>query len=206
LTDARPTLVELRVADPPEAWERVGFAVDEQGCVDLDGVRIRLGVESGEDITAWMLSGVPADADLDGLPTLTAGPGQSPPVRPGRHPNGATAIDHLVALTPDFDRTRERLIAAGLDHRRTRETGEARRQAFFVMGPCLLELVGPVDSEVRFWGLTLVVEDLDAAAAVLGEHLGAIRDAVQPGRRIATVRQGAGLGTRMALMTSRPLG
>ena len=45
------------------------------------------------------------------------------------------------------------------------------------------------------------MEDLEAAAAHLGEHVGRIKDAVQPGRRIATVRDSAGLGLPVALMT-----
>ncbi len=62
---------------------------------------------------------------------------------------------------------------------------------------------GPSDGSVRFWGLTLVVSDLDAAAARLGSRLGAVKDAVQPGRRIATVRREAGLSVPLALMTPR---
>jgi hypothetical protein len=48
------------------------------------------------------------------------------------------------------------------------------------------------------------VTDLDAAAARLGDGLGTPRDAVQPGRRIATARGAAGLGVPLALMTPRP--
>ena len=135
--------------------------------------------------------------DLDGLPT-------SPPVGDGpdtaTHPNGAIAVDHLVALTPDFDRTVSRLVDAGLDYRRTREAGEGFRQAFFVVGPCLLELGGPASGDVRFWGLTLVVADLDSAASLLGARA---KDAVQPGRRIATVPADAGISVPLALMTPR---
>jgi hypothetical protein len=38
-------------------------------------------------------------------------------------------------------------------------------------------------------------------AAVLGDLLGSLRDAVQPGRRIATLRREAGLGPAIAFMT-----
>jgi hypothetical protein len=55
----------------------------------------------------------------------------------------------------------------------------------------------------RFWGITFAVADLDACAELLGERLGSIRDAVQPGRRIATVRESAGLGLPVALITAR---
>jgi hypothetical protein len=52
------------------------------------------------------------------------------------------------------------------------------------------------------WGLALVVDDLDAACARLGKELvGDLRDAVQPGRRIATLRPAAGIGIPVALMT-----
>jgi hypothetical protein len=50
--------------------------------------------------------------------------------------------------------------------------------------------------------LALVVDDLDAACLRLGaELIGEPRDAVQPGRRIATLRPAAGVGIPIALMT-----
>ena len=50
----------------------------------------------------------------------------------------------------------------------------------------------------------MTVADLDFAAAELGSLLGTIRDAVQPGRRIATIRRQAGLGLPVALITPEP--
>ena len=49
------------------------------------------------------------------------------------------------------------------------------------------------------WGLVVVVPELEG----LGPLVGAPKDAVQPGRRIATVSRDAGLGTALALMTPR---
>jgi hypothetical protein len=197
---ARPELDEIVVADPPEAWEALGFTVAD-GAVALGGVRIRLGAGTGRGIVGWSLRGIGDDADLDGLPTAASE--APPPAAASEHPIGALAVDHVVAMTPDFDRTLGKLRAAGLDHRKTRDAGNGFRQAFFVVGPCLLELGGPADGDVRFWGLTLVVDDLDAAAARLGERLGRVKDAVQPGRRIATLRREAGLSAPVALMTPR---
>ena len=58
------------------------------------------------------------------------------------------------------------------------------------------------DTVARFWGLVLNVDDIDAACALLGdERIGAAKDAVQPGRRIATVSGEVGLGLPVALMT-----
>lgn len=199
----RPELDEVVVADPPDAWRSLGFTVVGD-VVALGGARIRLGARAAGDsaIVGWSLRGLAPEADLDGLPTAAS---DAPPPDPVGHANGALAIDHLVALTPDFDRTVSALRDAGLDYRRTRDAGGGRRQAFFVVGPCLLELAGPApgDGGARFWGLTLVVDDMDATAELLGERLGQIKDAVQPGRRIATVRRSAGLGVPLALMSRR---
>jgi len=50
--------------------------------------------------------------------------------------------------------------------------------------------------------LVINVDDLDAACALLGpERVSEPKDAVQPGRRIATIRSQVGLGTAVALMT-----
>jgi hypothetical protein len=180
---SRPELEELLLADAPEAWGALGFTVAD-GVVALGGVRIRLGAH-GEGIVGW---------------TLSEGPARPAPVE---HPLGATAIDHVVMLTPHFDATVERLRFDGLDYRSTREAANGFRQAFFVLGPCLLELGGPAEGELRLWGLTVVVDDIDAAAKRLGDRLGHVQDAVQPGRRIATLRREAGLSVPLALMSPR---
>jgi hypothetical protein len=45
---------------------------------------------------------------------------------------------------------------------------------------------------------------MNATAAALGESLGEPRDAVQPGRTIATLRRGAGSSVPLAFMTPPP--
>ena len=60
------------------------------------------------------------------------------------------------------------------------------------------------DGPARFWGITFTTADIDAAAELLGDKLGRVKDAVQPGRRIATVRKEAGLGLPVALISSKP--
>ena len=170
MPSSRPELSELLVPGDPAAWERAGFTLVD-GAVHLDGVRIVVGEEP-----AW------------GIGTPDA-----PPVE---HPNGASGIDHFVVLTPDFEGTLERLRSHGYDYRRTREAGEGRRQAFFVMGSCLLELAGPVEGPERLWGVTLVAPDLERFG-------GRVKDAVQPGRRITTIPAESGLGFPVAVMTPR---
>ena len=198
-----PDLRGLTIGGPVAPWEALGLAVGADGAIVVGGVALRFGAE-GTGIRGWSLAGLePQLTDLDGLVT-TVNDEPAPPAGPG-HPLGAVAIDHVVALTGDLDRTTGALRAAGLDHRRTRDAGGGVRQAFFLVGPCLLEVGGPADGHdaAAFWGLTLVVTDLDAAADLLGDRLGAVKDAVQPGRRIATVRREAGHGVPLALMSPR---
>lgn len=195
-------LTALEIADEPATWAALGFAVAGDA-VALGGVVIRLtGRGEGEGMRGWRVEGL----DSSVLP-VAADAGPPPASAPQEHPNGATGVDHVVALTGDLDAALAGLAAAGLVPRRIREVpgGDPRRQAFFVLGTALLELVGPVDGEARprFWGLTLVVSDLDGLAERLGERLGPVRDAVQPGRRIATLRREAGAGVPLAFMTPR---
>jgi len=66
----------------------------------------------------------------------------------------------------------------------------------------VVERAGLPEGPASFWGFVLNVEDLDAAAALIGpDGIGEVKDAVQPGRRIATVRAELGLGLPVALMT-----
>jgi hypothetical protein len=199
-----PTLDELVVAAEPESWEALGFAVDGDR-VAIGTTRVRLaGPDAGRGIISWSLHDL-VSTDLDGLRTERSH--QAPPT-PARHPNGALAIDHVVAFTPDLDRSVPALQAAGIPLRRTREADGLRpmRMAFFRIGEAILELVEQPDAPdrsaaARFWGLVVVVEDLEAAVERLGEHAGAVRDAVQAGRRIATVRSSARVGPALALMS-----
>jgi hypothetical protein len=148
--------------------------------------------------------------DLDGLDTQAS---ERPAEPVAAHPNGVVSIDHLVAMTPDLDRSVAALERAGLDLRRIREQptpGGAPRQGFFRMGELILEVVqAPPGTRMgddpsgpaRLWGISFLVEHLEPAAELLGEALGTPRDAVQPGRRIATLRKEAGLGPAIAFMT-----
>lgn len=205
------TIDELIVADEPQAWTALGFAVVGDVCV-LGDLRVRLaGADAGRGLIGWSLRGVDG-ADLDGLPTV--GSERPPPAEPASHPNGVVAVDHVVAITPALERTIAALRGAGLDLRRIREEptpAGAPRQAFFRLGATILEVVqeppeaiersGGADRPAFFWGLALVAPELEVTAAGLGEQAGEVRDAIQPGRRIATLRRAAGLSLPVALIT-----
>lgn len=224
------SIEELVLADEPRRWAGLGFAVEDDA-VQLGSVRLRLAGESaGRGILGWSLRGI-ASTELDGMPTTRAaaaadadrGPAEaSAPVgAPARaateHPNGIVAIDHVVAMTPALERSVRALSDAGLDLRRIREQptpAGAPRQAFFRLGAEILEVVqepehvlaareGGTERPARLWGLAFVAPDLDRTVAALGEHAGEAREAVQPGRRIATVRRSAGLAVPVALMSAK---
>jgi hypothetical protein len=211
-----PTLDELTIADPPDAWRACGFEVDGDTCV-VGETRVRLaGSDAGRGLTGWSLRELET-VELDGLATTVSE--RPPPGAPPAHPNGVTALDHVVAITPDLDRTVAALEVAGLDLRRIREEptpAGAPRQAFFRVGAPILEVVqeppeaieragGSTARPAFFWGLALVAPDLEATVAHLGDdRVGEARDAIQPGRRIATLRRSAGLGVPVALITPVP--
>jgi hypothetical protein len=194
----RAELAALQIADPPEAWEALGFSVSAEGVVVLGDVELWLDA-AGRGITGWTLRRITLHHDVDGLPTgVTSDP--PPPEMP--HPNGAMGLDHVVVTTPDFDRTSAALEGAGIPLKRVRDAG-GFRQGFRRLGPAILEIVeapkmppGPA----RFWGLVVVVADLAGVRARLAPHVGEIRDAVQPGRQIATLSETAGLSPRIAFM------
>jgi hypothetical protein len=218
-----PTIDELVLADEPERWSALGFAVTGS-CCELGAVRLTFtepGTESGHGLLGWSLRDLQQaglDGGLDGLSTTRSGN----PVRPPApaQPNGVLGIDHIVVSSPAFERSVTALQAAGLDLRRVREEptpAGAPRQAFFRLGAEILELVaepdevieraGGPDRPARFWGLALRTDDLERAVEAMGVHSGPIRPAVQPGRRIATVRRSAGLAIPLALMSiSEPSG
>jgi hypothetical protein len=208
------TIDEILVGDPPDAWTAAGFSVDDDGICRIGAVRVRLvGRDGGKRILGWSLRGAPqarlADGTLDGVPTTSS---TSDPADPATHANGARHIDHVVMLSPDLARTTAALEALGVSARGERDAntyGAPMRQIFFRLGEVILELVGQPDTagegDPGFFGLAITVEDLDTAGDLLGEHLGASKEAVQEGRRIATLRhRDLGMSVAMALMSPEP--
>jgi hypothetical protein len=185
------TIGELQVADTAEAWRRAGFAVDSDAVCSIGGVGLRLlGRERGTGIASWALRGLPdgRTGELDGIPTAAW---HDDPATPGAHPNGIIAIDHLVLLSPDLNRTVKSLAAVGVRPRRERDGelgGRPIRQVFFRLGEVIVEVVGSPTTA--------------AAGAFLGEHTTPAKDAVQPGRRITTLHHRAfDMSVRTALIS-----
>lgn len=184
-------LREVVVGGDALGWERAGFDVRD-GRIALAGLHLRLDPSSERPLSAWGVAGLGDRDELDGIACVAA---PDADVAPAEHPNGITALDHVVVLTRDLGATVAAFEAAGLVARRSRDvpgSDPLQRQVFFVLGTAVAEVVGPVDGDrgpgtARLWGLAFVAPDLDDTVAALGRLAGPIRDAVQPGRRIATL-------------------
>ena len=156
-------------------------------------------------VTGWFVDGADGLAEL---PVVESAAGAEPTPR---HPNGVTALDHIVVATPDMTRTIAAFETAGIPLRRTRDIGTEARpamQAFFKLENTIVEVVGSANESrprpAHFYGLAFTVADLDETAARLGSLLKPAKDAVQRGRRIATLDRAAGSTVPIAFMSPRP--
>jgi hypothetical protein len=202
----RRRLVAVVIGDSPATWRAAGFTVGGD-LVAVGGVHIRLaGGTASPGILAWSFE-PPWPEPIDGLPIAPPAAGVPPADVPDTHPNGVTAIDHVVVASPHVERTTAALAEASIEPRRT--IVGARGDAdvlyrFFLLGTCLLELIGPAtareDGPARFAGLAVTTDTIDD----LGDIAGPPRDAVQPGRRIATLRRELGSSVPLAFLSPRP--
>lgn len=183
----------IRLGTTGAAMERLGLAVSDDRCRVGE---VTLEAAPGEGILGLDLTGAPADGPLPLVDVPTA--------RAAAHPLGATAVDHVVVLCGDVRAT---ITALGAEPRRLDER-DGRQYGFVLAETALLEFVGPIptdDRPARLWGLALTVADLDEAVARLAGACGAPKGAVQPGRRIATVRHDQlGLSVPTVLLSPRP--
>lgn len=200
------SVVALDVVASVAAWRAVGLPL-AGGVARIDGIEVRLrdpGADEQPRIDRWVLADCPtACTDIDGLPTVHGDLSEV-------HDAGAgllvgSRFDHLVVMTSSLERTCAAIEAAtAAPLKRIREAGRVR-QGFHRIGSLIVEVVESaqvVSPQASFWGFVLVVDDLDAVCEALGpDVISPPKSAVQPGRSIATFRQGAGLGLPTALMT-----
>jgi hypothetical protein len=195
----------LRVGGDPLKWQRIGCEVTLDGRIPMLFCSLMIASDAPLGLAAWGISGIdPEISEIDGIATFSVDPLE--PVL-CQHPNGGTELDHVVVMTNSLDRTCGAITAAtGAPLKRIRDLG-SMRQGFHRIGRggLIVEVVERpeiTESAAALWGVVINVADLDHAVAMIGPDLiGAPKDAVQPGRRIATVRTEAGLGTAVALMS-----
>jgi catechol 2,3-dioxygenase-like lactoylglutathione lyase family enzyme len=203
-------LTEVALAVDAGPWMRLGVSVHANRA-QFGRVRVRFGAaQHGLGLAILHDRGLPHR--IDGVPTYNEDvPATEPP------PNGLNAIqiDHVVLATPDLARTVEafeQALRTTVRRVRTDPTGSGARlhQAFFRLGETILEVVGPPEVDPKYAeepaqlnGIVLSVLDLDDVCARLGpDVVSAPKNAVQPGRRIATIRKSAGLGHPVALLSA----
>jgi hypothetical protein len=214
----------LHIADDPITWRSMGFALINNNEVHLNGVIIKLLGKSARTrkygMESWGFT-VPSNSviptNLLGIPTTTTttAPNKTPPsTQQPHHPNSAFAIDHVVlyvkdeitlkqqfASLPGFDIRGERILGSPPSN-----TSTTMKQIFFRPGggtiiECLVGLPDVENNEL--WGLTIAVQNIEPAKQILGnENASNIRDAIQKGRKILTIRhEKLNSLTNIALMT-----
>ena len=200
----------LTITGDIDTWRSLGLSATDDGLIPLFGTALRIVSPEAEDVPAgivgWALSGIDdTTASIASLTTTVVE--QLAPIF-ATHSLGARSIDHVVVMTGDLEQTTgDVALATGCELKRIREVGKIR-QGFHRIGRggLIVEVVQHEDddrSAAEFWGLVIIVEDLDEACAQLGaDRVGEPKDAVQPGRRIATIRSSVGLGTAVALMSA----
>ncbi|HUW01273.1 MAG TPA: hypothetical protein VMW08_02855 [Acidimicrobiales bacterium] len=202
-------LSRIVLSGEADTWSDAGFIVSDDATLRIGTTVLELIDDADRPgIVTLHLDGLTAIDDVDGLPLRHS---DSPAIAADDllvHPNGVIAIDHVVVLTPELDRTADALAAAGFELRRRRDAerdGHEVHQLFYWLGDVILEVVEDQriasDAPASVWGLALTVGDLDVTAAVLGPLMSDPRAAVQPDRRIASLRRDAGLSVPIAFMT-----
>lgn len=187
------------------------------GTIWLHGASVRF-VDGEPGVRGLTMSGLDQytagdELTIDGLPCTAVEP--SSPVLVD-HPLGVADVDHIVIATGSLERTSDAVTAeTGADRKRIRETDEVR-QGFHRFGNVIVEIVemrasrpdggyqideSAGDDPARFFGLAFNLDDIDVVSRLDPDLVGRPKDAVQPGRQIATVRSAAGLGVPVAFMS-----
>jgi hypothetical protein len=213
-----PVLIGLDVAGDADAWRNAGFAVDADGVCRLGQVRMQTGV-GVQGISGWTLGDAPTVEAaehpngayvLDHLVVFTDDPDRTTQAYADLGLEVRRVREIGNGRTQTFFRAGEVIIelVGPVDQRadeRADEQAARRSRGSHVMRADERAARRSRGSHVdeRFFGLSPAVNDLEACAELLGERLGPIKDATQPGRRIATLRHGAcGLTIPIAFMSA----
>jgi len=203
-------LMEIKLSEDALPWERIGFDILRENSTQsiLIG-KTKLCFETTdavEGITSVHVEGIKKNVDsLKFNPTTLT----TSKIEASFHPNRIERIDHLVVTTPDSDKTTKALVEAGITLSGIRTFGNypnQTRQSFFWLGDVILELVGPHQvakaGNPLFWGLALVSSDIKETVNYLGDLCTPLKDAIQPGRQITTVKtRDLAIGVPIAIMS-----
>ena len=191
-------LTALKCAD--KTWAGAGFNMNDR-IVSLTDVDIIFDQGSG-GLVAWGWQGLPeAVTSICGIPAFEYNK-KSEPVK---HPNGCISVDHVVLHSNDAEFVKAEFAKLQLHPRAVRDDiYPGLTQIFYRPGQgTVIEVVVNKDFPKAFlWGATVVVTDIDVAKNLLKENASEPKKAVQPGRKIMTVRhRNLHMETNMAMMT-----
>ena len=194
-------ITQLTVGGLPIAWSSLGFTFDDSRCTFGD-VAVRIDSDFEPGFVSWTLGRAAVSESPDGLVTtfddrVVASASTSSII-------DVRGIDHVVVMTNDLQRTSSAISrVTGDPLKRVREAGNGIRQGFHRLGSVVVEVVESERiAQTHLCGFALTVGNLvDVVAHMAPDVIGSPRDAVQPGRRIATIRSGVGLGVPVALIT-----
>ena len=213
-----PSVHELVVAADPDRWAAAGFRVDGD-VARVGATRVRLaGERAGSGIVDWSLRGLAGRAQRG-----AAGPRRPPhPHDAGSAPSSRTAIRTARSGSITWSSSarastapRPRSSRGARPPPGPRRGAAGRRHASGLLparrgdprgDPATRAGRRPVDrrSPHGCGASRFTTDDLDATVAAAGDALGPARDAIQPGRRIATARREARLGSAVAFITPPP--
>ena len=203
-------LTGLTIQADREQWQVCGLvSPDADDDPLIGGVRFAFLGADGNDNTnpgagfvAWSIDGLVTPGNIDGIATAAE---HVAVTSVDASPLGIVSIDHIVINTDNLERTSEAFAnATGCELRRIREVSDDMRQGFHRLGNVIVEIVerASAPAGASLWGIVFNVADLDRACEWLGpDVVSPPKDAVQEGRRIATLRGLAGLGVPVALMS-----
>ena len=194
--------VQLFIGGAPSPWGLAGLSPQGSPVGSLASTSNATLVWPSEELPSGALEiafdGVQSGADLDGIECAEF------ISTPDGLESSDSLIDHVVVMTNNLERTCEAVTeVTGCPLKRVREVGEIR-QGFHRVGEggVILEVVERADvSRTSLWGLVIATPSFDDLVQAAGDLVSEPKDAVQPGRRISTVKAKAGLGIPVALMT-----
>ncbi|MGB0469217.1 MAG: VOC family protein [Ilumatobacteraceae bacterium] len=194
--------VQLFIGGAPSPWGLAGLSPQGSPVGSLASTSNATLVWPSEELPSGALEiafdGVQSGADLDGIECAEF------ISTPDGLESSDSLIDHVVVMTNNLERTCEAVTeVTGCPLKRLREVGEIR-QGFHRVGEggVILEVVERADvSRTSLWGLVIATPSFDDLVQAAGDLVSEPKDAVQPGRRISTVKTKAGLGIPVALMT-----
>ena len=194
--------VQLFIGGAPSPWGLAGLSPQGSPVGSLASASNATLVWPSEELPSGALEiafdGVQSGADLDGIECAEF------ISTPDGLESSDSLIDHVVVMTNNLERTCEAVTeVTGCPLKRVREVGETR-QGFHRVGEggVILEVVERADvSRTSLWGLVIATPSFDDLVQAAGDLVSEPKDAVQPGRRISTVKAKAGLGIPVALMT-----